>query len=41
MLTIEQQIERNAQRMPEKVALISGETEVSYSELWSHCCSKR
>lgn len=38
MLTIEQQIERNAQRMPEKVALISGETEVSYSELWSHCC---
>ena len=38
MLTIEQQIERNAQRMPEKVALISGETEVSYGELWSHCC---
>lgn len=38
MLTIEQQIAQNAQRMPEKVALISGETEVSYGELWSHCC---
>ena len=38
MLTIEQQIALNAQRMPEKVALISGETEVSYGELWSHCC---
>ena len=38
MLTIEQQIELNAQRIPEKVALISGETKVTYSELWKHCC---
>lgn len=38
MLTIEQQIELNAQRIPDKVALISGETKVTYSELWEHCC---
>ena len=38
MLTIEQQIAQNALRMPDKVALISGDTQVSYSELWAHCC---
>ncbi|MCR4664203.1 MAG: acyl--CoA ligase [Paludibacteraceae bacterium] len=38
MLTIEQQIERNAQRMPEKVALICKDTRVSYGELWERCC---
>lgn len=38
MLTIEQQIEQNAQRIPGKVALISGETKVTYCELWEHCC---
>ena len=37
MLTIEQQIELNAQRIPDKVALISGETKVTYYELWEHC----
>lgn len=37
-MTIEQQIELNAQRIPDKVALISGETKVTYSELWKHCC---
>lgn len=40
MLTIEQQIERNAQRMPEKVALICKDTVVSYSELWERCCDE-
>lgn len=40
MLTIEQQIERNAQRMPEKVALICKDTQVSYSELWERCCEE-
>lgn len=38
MLTIEQQIELNAQRMPEKVALICKDTQVSYDELWGRCC---
>ncbi len=40
MLTIEQQIERNAQRMPEKVALICKDTRVSYGELWDRCCEE-
>lgn len=40
MLTIEQQIERNAQRMPEKVALICKDTQVSYGELWERCCEE-
>ena len=40
MLTIEQQIERNAQRMPEKVALICKDTVVSYGELWERCCEE-
>ena len=40
MLTIEQQIELNAQRMPEKVALICKDTRVSYSELWERCCEE-
>ncbi len=40
MLTIEQQIERNAQRMPEKVALICKDTRVSYGELWERCCEE-
>jgi len=40
MLTIEQQIERNARRMPEKVALICKDTIVSYCELWERCCEE-
>jgi len=40
MLTIEQQIEHNAQRMPEKVALICKDTMVSYGELWERCCEE-
>jgi len=40
MPTIEQQIERNAQRMPEKVALICKDTVVSYGELWERCCEE-
>ena len=40
MLTIEQQIELNAQRMPEKVALICKDTTVSYGELWERCCEE-
>lgn len=40
MLTIEQQIESNAQRMPEKVALICKGTVVSYGELWERCCEE-
>lgn len=40
MLTIEQQIESNAQRKPEKVALICKDTVVSYGELWERCCEE-
>lgn len=40
MLKIEQQIESNAQRMPEKVALICKDTVVSYGELWERCCEE-
>lgn len=39
-MLIEQQIESNAQRMPEKVALICKDTMVSYGELWERCCEE-
>jgi long-chain acyl-CoA synthetase len=39
-MIVEQQIERNAQRMPEKVALICKDTVVSYGELWERCCEE-
>lgn len=39
MKTIEEQIFENALLTPDKVALISGETEVSYLQLWD-CCLK-
>ncbi len=39
MKTIEEQIFENVQLTPDKVALISGETEVSYLQLWD-CCLK-
>lgn len=39
-MTIEQRIELNAQRMPEKVALICKDTRVSYGELWERCCEE-
>lgn len=37
MKTIEEQIFKNVQLTPDKVALISGETEVSYLQLWDSC----
>jgi len=37
MIPVEQQICRNAQAFPDKVALISGETQVSYGQLWDYC----
>ena len=37
MKTIEEQIFENVQLTPDKVALISGETEVSYLQLWDSC----
>lgn len=38
MRSIEEQIHAHALAQPDKVALISGETKVTYSELWEHCC---
>lgn len=37
MITIEEQLLRNARAFPDKTALIAGETEVSYGQLWEHC----
>lgn len=37
MKTIEEQILDNVSLTPDKVALISGETEVTYSQLWDYC----
>lgn len=37
MKTIEEQILDNVSLTPDKVALISGETEVTYSQLWCYC----
>ncbi len=37
MKSIEEQLLRNARTFPEKVALISGETEVTYGQLWENC----
>ena len=40
MKTIEEQIFDHVQNTPDKVALISGETEITYSQLWEYClCS--
>lgn len=37
MKSIEEQLYANAQLTPNKVALISDETEVTYSQLWDYC----
>jgi long-chain acyl-CoA synthetase len=37
MITIEEQILQNSKLFPNKVALISGETTVTYGELWDRC----
>lgn len=37
MKTIEEQILDNVRTYPDKVALISGEAEVTYSQLWDNC----
>lgn len=37
MKTIEEQLFDNVRSFPDKVALISGETEVTYSQLWNYC----
>lgn len=37
MKTIEEQLFDNVRSFPDKVALISGETEVTYSQLWDYC----
>lgn len=37
MITIEEQILQNAKLFPNKIALIAGETEVTYGELWDRC----
>ena len=37
MKTIEEQIFDHVQNTPDKVALISGETEITYSQLWDYC----
>ena len=40
MKTIEEQIFDQVQNIPDKVALISGDTEITYSQLWDYClCS--
>ena len=40
MKTIEEQIFDKVQNIPDKVALISGYTEITYSQLWDYClCS--
>ena len=37
MITIEEQILQNAKLFPNKIALIAGETVVTYGELWERC----
>lgn len=37
MKTIEEQIFDHVQNSPDKVALISGDTEITYSQLWDYC----
>lgn len=37
MITIEEQILQNSKLFPNKVALIAGETTVTYGELWDRC----
>lgn len=37
MKTIEEQIFDQVQNIPDKVALISGNTEITYSQLWDYC----
>lgn len=37
MKTIEEQIFGKVQNIPDKVALISGDTEITYSQLWDYC----
>ena len=37
MITIEEQILQNANLFPNKLALIAGETVVTYGELWDRC----
>lgn len=37
METIEEQIFDQVQNIPDKVALISGDTEITYSQLWDYC----
>lgn len=37
MRSIEEQLRANSKCFPDKLALISGETEVSYSRLWEYC----
>lgn len=37
METIEEQIFDHVQNTPDKVALISGDTEITYSQLWDYC----
>ena len=37
MITIEEQLLQNAKLFPNKTALIAGETEVTYGELWDRC----
>lgn len=40
MKTIEEQIFDHVQNTPDKVALISGDTKITYSQLWNYClCS--
>ena len=37
MKTIEEQIFEHVQKTPDKVALISGDTEITYVQLWNEC----
>lgn len=37
MLSVEEQLRGNALAFPEKVSLISGETEITYAQLWERC----
>ena len=37
MVTIEEQILHNAEQFPDKVALIAGDTAVTYGEMWDRC----
>ena len=36
-MTIEQQIYQNSVQNPERVALISGEQQVTYAQMWERC----